>query len=403
MSAKATENNNSVKALLTNLKKVMRQRGVNHYDYILNDLSGDWIKGYIVQFDNCIEHIQKKISEFMETPNLRLQLNINKSCRASLVYMLNGNKKKSAKFITRYFHLTQECLEVLGDDGYAPRCETTNTIDGNSQFKIDNDQSTRLVQEKYGTDYDLFTLFYKLKFKEEFKLIEYVPLDEGLTQQELYQMELIRKAMFIILMDELNNSYPPTLKKTKKKIKRKTWWEKRFCEDQNERGMKKNFMPTVFGNCDYCDEMYEKQRAWQDDRQLDDDLGYCSKKCLNDNYDEEEKEYEEDQEYKNWLEERKKLEDEDYCAWLEVKQIDCGDDKSREEYNKDWGLDNSREAFKKFMEKAIPNFFEEQQDEVDISGIEDELDNILYQENMNWCYEKPKSGKYQTIYIFKSE
>ena len=43
------------------------------------------------------------------------------------------------------------------------------------------------------------------------------------------------------------------------------------------------------------------------------------------------------------------------------------------------------------------------EEDVDISCIEDELDNALFQENMDWCYKKPKSGKYETIYIFKRQ
>ena len=32
--------------------------------------------------------------------------------------------------------------------------------------------------------------------------------------------------------------------------------------------------------------------------------------------------------------------------------------------------------------------------------IGDELDNILYQEEMNWCYWKPTKAKYTKIYIY---
>ena len=50
--------------------------------------------------------------------------------------------------------------------------------------------------------------------------------------------------------------------------------------------------------------------------------------------------------------------------------------------------------------KLIKKKEEEPEEEVDIGCIENELDNMLYQENMVWCFEKPESGKYETIYIF---
>ena len=46
---------------------------------------------------------------------------------------------------------------------------------------------------------------------------------------------------------------------------------------------------------------------------------------------------------------------------------------------------------------------EEEEEEVDISCIESELDNMLYQENMDWSFDKPTKGKYETIYIIKRE
>ena len=45
----------------------------------------------------------------------------------------------------------------------------------------------------------------------------------------------------------------------------------------------------------------------------------------------------------------------------------------------------------------------EEEEEVDISCIESELDNMLYQENMDFCFDKPTKGKYETIYIIKRE
>jgi superfamily II helicase len=48
-------------------------------------------------------------------------------------------------------------------------------------------------------------------------------------------------------------------------------------------------------------------------------------------------------------------------------------------------------------------FEEEEEEEVDISCIESELDNMLYQENMDWSFDKPTKGKYETIYIIKRE
>jgi len=44
-------------------------------------------------------------------------------------------------------------------------------------------------------------------------------------------------------------------------------------------------------------------------------------------------------------------------------------------------------------------FYEEE--EVDIGCIENELDSMLFQENMDWGFNKPEYGKYETIYIFE--
>lgn len=46
---------------------------------------------------------------------------------------------------------------------------------------------------------------------------------------------------------------------------------------------------------------------------------------------------------------------------------------------------------------------QQQEEELDIGCIENQLDNMLYQENMDWSFDKPESGKYETIYIIRRE
>jgi len=56
-----------------------------------------------------------------------------------------------------------------------------------------------------------------------------------------------------------------------------------------------------------------------------------------------------------------------------------------------------------FEKNEIGDWGDYDEEEVDISCIESELDNMLYQENMDWSFDKPTKGKYETIYIIKRE
>ena len=66
----------------------------------------------------------------------------------------------------------------------------------------------------------------------------------------------------------------------------------------------------------------------------------------------------------------------------------------------DWTYPLKKKNKKK---KKIKLVIKEEEEEVDISCIESELDNMLYQENMDWSFDKPTKGKYETIYIIKRE
>ena len=326
-------NNDSVKHLITQLTKIIDVSPISRYEYILKELCKDWIKGYIKQFDACIKKILVLIQLRGDTPNLMLQYNVNVSNRASLVYLLNQNKEKANASISKFFHTSLKSCEIMNDGNVAALA--FNTVDGDGRFNLNNDQSQRIIYEKYHNDYTLLTLFYKIAFKEDYILSDYKPKI---------------KQLFKMLMRELkweNILFRPTITK-----EQQSWWIKEFCDDQ-----KKNFMGEDYNICDNCEELYCISKS-QDDLQLEDGVGFCSPECYEEHYDKEEELYNKDMEYKCWVKDCEKEEFEDYCAWLEVKQIDCGDDKLREEYNQDWGVNKSRERFDMFNEihtNTIPN------------------------------------------------
>lgn len=56
-------------------------------------------------------------------------------------------------------------------------------------------------------------------------------------------------------------------------------------------------------------------------------------------------------------------------------------------------------------EDEIAQAKEEELEEVkeDFNKSHEALDNILYEDGLQWDYEKPKTGAYETIYIFKND
>jgi len=49
------------------------------------------------------------------------------------------------------------------------------------------------------------------------------------------------------------------------------------------------------------------------------------------------------------------------------------------------------------------NGADEEEENLHIGCIENQLDNMLYEKNMDWTFDKPESGKYETIYIIEKE
>ena len=183
------EKNADVKSLITKLQNIMDTFPKNRWGEITT-CSKDWLLDYINEYDNTIKYIQSKIDRYTETATLRLQMDLNKSCRASLVYCLNNKKKRARKYITSFFNLSQQTLDKLFDATDGAKMEMVNSVDGNETIEINNDNTNKLIQEKFQMDYQMFGLFYECQFKEKFVLGEYEPKKHPISDFEYFKLLL---------------------------------------------------------------------------------------------------------------------------------------------------------------------------------------------------------------------
>ena len=413
-------NNKNTKEIIEKMRAWIDTLGEEGYDFISNTFYELLFKDYIKQSAHCVKNLKKIIKDGLETPNKRNQLNVNQSTQDAFQNINDKNKSEAKKSITTFFHLSMKAMESM-EEGKS-KCEVHNddTEGACVEFEIDNDQNQRYIQEKYQSDYVLMSLYYKVQFNEEFELGVYQPKVEEPTEYEIFK-RLIKRQMIkekmvyqnqIIEQVALLANKTLVLNKIKKRRlrRKKTWWWKEFCDDQKS-GKKKNFMGEDYNICENCEELYCISKS-QDDLQLEDGIGFCSPEC----YEEQKGETVEEAE-KRCLEmfgtlptfESETLEgdwEKEYCEQVVVRDESesdgcawCVPCEKIEPFDVRCNKCEDLQDMKEYLVHLTPNDDADDEEDVDISCIEGELDNALFQQNMKWSYDKPKSGNFQQVYI----
>lgn len=419
-------NKKNTQEIIEKMRTWIDTLGEAHYEFISNTLYDAYFKDYIKQTVYVLKNLKKTIKNSLETPNKRNQLNLNKAVHYAFQNIKDKQKSEAKKSITTFFHLSLKAIEHL-EQGDA-KCEVLNTdsVEPCVKFEIDNEQNQRYIQEKYQNDYVLMSLYYKVQFKEEFELGVYEPKVEEPTEFEIINKFLKRQMIKekMVYQNQMIEQVALLANKTlvlnkikKRRLRRnKTWWWKVFVDSQKDNpkkfGREKKLVCGVYCGdgstigCGYDTYPSEQEETWKHPM-----LAFCKDcqkvpnketieeaekrtlmefgNCLDDESETLEGDWE--KEYCEQVVVRDESES-DGCAWcvpcekiepFDVRCNKCEDLQDMEEY----------------LVHLTPNDDADDEEDVDIGCIEGELDNALFQQNMEWSYDKPTSGNFQQVYI----